>query len=114
MARQRVALILSLFALGLAGCGGDDDEDEATTIPTIPLSVPGDTTADETDEDTETTVETTPDAAPAPAPTPTPAPAPTPVPEEQTPDSPDNDTPPPAGSEAEQFEDFCAENPGAC
>ena len=25
-----------------------------------------------------------------------------------------NDTPPPAGSEAEQFENFCAENPGAC
>ena len=26
----------------------------------------------------------------------------------------ENDTPPPPGSEAEQFEDFCAENPGAC
>ena len=116
MARQRVALILSLFALGLAACGGDDDEDEATTVPTIPLSVPGDTTADDTDsdEDTDTTVDTTPEVAPTPTPAPAPAPTPTPVPEEQTPDSPENDTPPPAGSEAEQFEDFCAENPGAC
>jgi hypothetical protein len=30
------------------------------------------------------------------------------------PDGPSNDTAPPAGSEAEQFEAFCAENPGAC
>ena len=29
-------------------------------------------------------------------------------------DSPTNDTAPPAGSEPEQFEDFCAQNPGAC
>jgi hypothetical protein len=25
-----------------------------------------------------------------------------------------NDTPPPAGSPAQRFEDFCAQNPGAC
>ena len=29
-------------------------------------------------------------------------------------DSAANDTAPPAGSDAEQFEDFCAQNPGAC
>ena len=29
-------------------------------------------------------------------------------------DSAANDTAPPAGSEAQQFEDFCAQNPGAC
>jgi hypothetical protein len=29
-------------------------------------------------------------------------------------DSATNDQPPPAGSDAQQFEDFCAENPGAC
>ena len=29
-------------------------------------------------------------------------------------DGPTNDTPPPADSEAQQFEDFCAQNPGAC
>lgn len=109
MGKTRVALILSLFALGAAGCGGDDD-DGATTVPTIPLSVPGgDTTSD--GESTDTTVDTVPAT---PAPTPAPAPTPTPVTPEQTPDSPQNDTPPPAGSEAEQFEDFCTENPGAC
>lgn len=111
MNKQRIALILSLFALGIAGCGDDDDE-SATTIPTVPLSVPGDETSTLGD-DTDTTVDTVPDSGtvtPAPAPTPTPAPTPAPV----TPDSPDNDTPPPAGSEAEQFEDFCTENPGAC
>ena len=112
MNKQRIALILSLFALGAAGCGDDDDE-EATTIPTVPLSVPGGESTTLDDEATDTTVDTVPDGAtPAPAPTPTPAPAPTPTP--VTPDSPENDTPPPAGSEAEQFENFCAENPGAC
>jgi hypothetical protein len=35
------------------------------------------------------------------------------APEGET-DGPANDTAPPAGSEAEQFEDFCAQNPGAC
>jgi hypothetical protein len=29
-------------------------------------------------------------------------------------DSASNDTAPPAGSDAQQFEDFCAQNPGAC
>jgi hypothetical protein len=109
MNKQRIALILSLFALGIAGCGDDDDE-SATTIPTVPLSVPGDGTSTLGDE-TDTTADTVPDTAtPVPAPVPTPAPTPAPV----TPDSPQNDTPPPAGSEAEQFEDFCSENPGAC
>jgi len=36
-------------------------------------------------------------------------PAPTPVP-----DSPENDTPPPKGSPAERFEQFCAKNPRDC
>jgi hypothetical protein len=111
MASKRVALILSLFALGVAGCGGDDDDDEATTIPTIPLSVPGEETTLDGQEDTETTVDTVPDATPAPTPAPAPTPTPAPAP---PPDSPDNDTPPPEGSEAEEFEDFCTENPGAC
>jgi hypothetical protein len=110
MNKQRIALIVSLFALGVAGCGDDDDEDAATTIPTVPLSVPGDDTSTLGDE-TDTTVDTVPDTA---TPTPTPTPAPTPTPPAETPDSPENDTPPPADSEAEEFENFCAENPGAC
>ena len=109
MGKYRIALILTLFALGAVGCGDDDDEG-VTTIPTVPLSVPGDETT--ADDETDTTVDTVPDVAPTP--TPTPAPAPTPTPAPVTPDSPENDTPPPPGSEAEQFENFCAENPGAC
>ena len=112
MGKARVALVLSLFALGLAGCGGDDDEDAATTIPTVPLSVPGADTTSTDEESTDTTVDTVPDSTAAP--TPAPAPTPTPTPPAQQPDSPQNDTPPPQGSEAEQFEDFCTENPGAC
>jgi hypothetical protein len=33
---------------------------------------------------------------------------------EAAPDGPTNDTAPPEGSDAQQFEDFCAQNPGAC
>lgn len=110
-----LAMLLACLALGLvvAGCGGDDDDDEATTIPTVPLSVPGDETTFD-DDTTDTTIDTVPDDTATPAPAPAPAPTPTPTPPAETPDSPDNDTPPPAGSEAEQFENFCAENPGAC
>ena len=111
MTKQRVALILSLFAHGLAGCGDDDDEG-ATTIPTVPLSVPGDETTPD-DATTDTTVDTTPESTPPATPAPTPAPTPTPTPPAQPQDSPQNDTPPPSGP-AEKFEDFCAENPGAC
>jgi hypothetical protein len=112
MKKQRIALVLSLLALGIAGCGGDDDGDASTTLPTVPLSVPGgeSTLGDNT---TDTTVDTVPDTA-TPVPTPAPAPAPTPAPTPVTPDSPQNDTAPPAGSEAEQFENFCDQNPGAC
>lgn len=113
MHKKRVALILSLLALGLTACGGDDEGGDGT-IPTVPLSVPGDDT-NSIDEDvsTGTTVETTPDESVVPAPPPTPPPAP-PAETPQVPDTPENDTPPPPGSEAEQFENFCAENPGAC
>ena len=108
MGKQRIALILSLFALGVAGCGDDEDEG-VSTIPTVPLSVPGESTTLD-DDTTDTTVDTVPDVAP----TPTPTPAPTPTPPAVIPDSPENDTPPPAGSEAEEFENFCDDNPGAC
>jgi hypothetical protein len=37
-----------------------------------------------------------------------------PPPPDTTADSPSNDTQPPDGSNAQQFEDFCAQNPGAC
>lgn len=112
MRTQRVALVLSLFALGLAGCGGDDEDEDPITVPTVPLTVPGDETAGDDEATTGTTVDPAPQPPPAPAPVPAP-PAPAPAPG-LPPDSPENDTPPPQGSEAEQFERFCDENPGAC
>ncbi len=110
MTKQRIALILSLFALGIAGCGGDDDDDEATTIPTVPLSVPGEETST-IDESTDTTADTVPDA--------TPTPAPAPAPEADCPRRRRRPTrrtttrrhrPGPRRSSSR---DFCAENPGA-
>jgi hypothetical protein len=75
-------------------------------------------------------------ATPEPTGTPTPTPTPTPAADTGTgtatgtntstdsgggtaapgtaADSPTNDTAPPDGSSAQQFEDFCAQNPGAC
>ena len=113
----RLALALALLAAGVAGCGGDEP-DKAPPKPE--LRVPGgdrgsadrDTTGDETatDETTPAVPDTTTPAVPG-ATTPTPTPTPTPQP---VPDSPANDTPPPPGSAADRFEDFCTQNPGAC
>lgn len=105
--------MLGLALLGLAaGCVGD--EERAETPPTPPeLTIP----------------RTEPEPEPSPpAPTqpqredPATAPAPpgegdgsTPAPRRQSrPDSPENDTPPPAGSPAERFERECEQNPAAC
>jgi hypothetical protein len=135
------ALLLSVLVLAVAaGCGGGDEV--APQTPGEPASMPipqaseppgGDNGADESTDgsatpDEEATAEpngtgqgtTTPPADDTGA---TSAPE-TAVPEADTgggttapsteSDGPSNDTPPPAGSDAEQFEDFCAQNPGAC
>ena len=115
---RRLAVALSCAALlAVPGCGGDDEgdarNDVTAPVPTIP-----DGAADPvgTDEDTSTAPADTAPAPTAPPTTPAPdpgggatAPAPAPVP-----DSPENDTPPPPGSPAERFEEFCETNPGAC
>jgi hypothetical protein len=72
--------------------GTTTDDTGTTTTPEEPAPTP---------DDTGTT--TTPDASGGG----------TAAPEPQA-DGPTNDTPPPEGSNAEQFEDFCAQNPGAC
>jgi hypothetical protein len=122
--RKRVALLLALLALGVAGCGGDD---ESETVPPAPeLSLPGEDTPTLEDlpgSTTSTDSTTGTDTAPGGGGEVTPPPATPQEPGGQQPpsggqpapgDTPENDTPPPPGSPAERFEQFCQENPGAC
>jgi hypothetical protein len=131
--RRLTAIIAAgLLALAAAGCGGGDAAapevpgppadvalPEATVAPTSESDSSDSTGNDDstaTDEgttDESTTPEdtgTTDDTGTA---TPDSSGGGTAAPDTQA-DSPTNDTPPPADSEAEQFEDFCAQNPGAC
>jgi hypothetical protein len=119
-------LALALLAPVLAACGGDDEPTSTGELRNPPLTAPG-TGSTDTTQPTETAPPSTGTApgpsapldqpnpgnggVPAPdsnAPSTQTAPAPSP------PDSPGNDTPPPPGSPAERFEQFCAQNPGAC
>jgi hypothetical protein len=111
MALTCVALAAALG--GIAGCG--DDESDTTTPTTEPAALtgptgpttggeppgeaPGDGDLDLEDGTVTPPPEADPDTLPG---------------EPQPQDSPQNDVPPPAGSAAEQFEEFCDENPEAC
>jgi hypothetical protein len=135
-------LAAGLVALGAAGCGGGDELAPQAPGPPADVRVPesseapaggssdngnaqqdGDQSGDAdntgTDEATPTPTATPDGGAETPAaPEDTGAAVPdegggSAAPEAQ-PDGPTNDTAPPAGSEPEQFEDFCAQNPGAC
>ena len=144
MRRRRLTALLAagLLALAMIGCGGG--EEIAPQVPGEPADVripeaaepPGGTDPDAaaeetTGEDTGTTDDSTTEEGTTDGTTPAPEteepaapvdPAGAAVPDEgggtaapeAAPDGPANDTPPPAGSDAEQFEDFCAQNPGAC
>jgi hypothetical protein len=101
--RPLIALLVLLAAT--VGCGADNEAAEAP--PPLP-----DLTVPQTDADESTGTETTPPVTETTPPATTEA-APEPQPE-TVPDSPANDTPPPADSPAERFEEFCNENPGAC
>jgi hypothetical protein len=83
---------------------GEDTGGEATTEPgtTDDTGTTAPEEATPVPDDTGTGTTTTPDSSGG-----------TTAPEGEA-DSPTNDTPPPEGSNAEQFEDFCAQNPGAC
>jgi hypothetical protein len=114
--------LLILVLAAATGCGGDE-EGRAETTPALPeLTMPE---RDPGPEAAEPEPEPAPVPEPAPEPEvvpqpaePTPPPATdggTPAPQpEAPPDSPENDVPPPPGSPAERFEEFCDENPGAC
>ena len=126
MSRRPLALLaVPVLALGLAACGGDDELTTELPRSTPELTVPSETTPaapDATTTATTSTTETTPDAAadggaaaaPAPAPAPAPA-APQEAPatggQEPAGEAPSADT---GGAAPGEFEDFCAQNPGAC
>ena len=126
---RRVLALVAILALSLllAACGGDDRDEASESLPTTPaLTVPGEeatpevTPRDEREEtDTETSTTTTP-ATPTQT---TPAEADPSAPSGgaaapetggATPDTEQNDQPPPADSPASEFEQFCQDNPGAC
>jgi hypothetical protein len=127
--RRLTAIIAAgILALAAAGCGSDDTLAPEVPGPPADVALPeatvapaADEDADSADQDSSTDENSTDDTA-APEDTgatgDTGATTPdtsggTTAPEAEA-DSPTNDTPPPADSEAEQFEDFCAQNPGAC
>lgn len=131
---MRISALLTtvLLAFAAAGCGGDDalapqvpGPPADVTVPDAGVAPSGDAAAEEdasaTDESADESADetATPEAAPEgtgdtgtaepDASGGTAAPA-----EPQADDGPANDTAPPEGSNAQQFEDFCAQNPGAC
>src|SRR5215218_5914177 len=119
-ARTATALLCTAaLAVGAAGCGGSEIDYQEVPGPPVDVAIPsgsgsgsgssgdaaasGDATATPTPAATATsgatgTAGTDSGGATAPA----------------GDDSAANDTAPPAGSDAEQFESFCAQNPGAC
>ena len=104
IARLGALLLLSLLVTA-AGCGADQ-ESSADSPPKAPeLTIP-ETDSEPPPSETETTPTT--ETAPPPTTTTTPAQPTTPS------DTPQNDTPPPADSPAQRFEQFCNDNPGAC
>ena len=115
-----IAAVLTGLIVGVVVAGSGDDGgggDSSRSVPELtPLPGSSDlgsgsrTRSDRTDTDTTTTD----DSGGTPAPD---APAGTDGGSggtEAPQDSPQNDTPPPSGSPAERFEQFCQENPGAC
>jgi hypothetical protein len=106
-------VVLLLGSAGIAGCGGDDSETTTPTTepatltgPTGPTSADGAQGRDQQNGGGDVDLE---DGTV----TPPPETDPENLPAEPA-DSPENDTPPPPGSPAEQFENFCDENPEAC
>jgi hypothetical protein len=101
-----------LAGVVIANSGGDDSNSNTQPIPQ--LRPPGGSVGsrdDTTTTDTTTTDTTTTDTQTTTTPTQT---APSGGTQAPPADTKTNDTPPPAGSPAQRFEDFCAQNAGAC
>jgi hypothetical protein len=129
MSRVRLAAPFVVLMLIVAGCGGANVEVQEVPGDPVSLSVPGNTaalapqaTATATGTATPTpTTDTTSGATTGQAPTDQSSASTgtgtagggTAAPSDGT-DSATNDQPPPAGAPAQDFEEFCAQNPGAC
>ncbi len=115
---RRLTVALACVALALVpACGGGDEDTQTprAPVPTIPeAGPPAGTEAETLTEEPDSPVVPEPEPEPAPAPAPDPGGAVAPTEPEPPVDSPENDLPPPPGSEAEDFEEFCDSNPGAC
>jgi hypothetical protein len=112
----------------LAACGGGGKNSAEPLPSTAPsLTVPGDSKTPSVDNSSTTDTTTDTSTSTSTATTTTPAQTTTqsnpgtaqggaaaPQTGGATPDSPQNDTAPPANSPASKFEQFCKENPGAC
>ena len=140
-ARTATALLCTVaLAAGVSGCGGSEVDYQEVPGPPVDVAIPSDTSSLGDSASGDATPTPTPTATPEPGSTTAPsdqsgstgtAPsagtgtgttgttgtsgtdsggATAPAQE----DSASNDTAPPAGSDAQQFEDFCAQNPGAC
>jgi len=125
---RRIGRLLPVLVAGalIAGCGGDDESDSSTQLENPPMTVPGGS-ADESRTDSTESTDTAPSgesgggSTTGPMDQPNPGNGGVPAPDSNNPpppsppeDSPSNDTPPEPGSPAERFEQFCAQNPGAC
>jgi hypothetical protein len=91
-----VLLALAALAIGVAGCGDDDEEEGTTSVPDITVPKGEVTTT------TEATTDTVPDDTGGTSVDP------------EKPDSPANDLPPEPDTPEARFEEFCEKNPGAC
>jgi hypothetical protein len=96
--------------VAIAGCGGDDEPSTSTARELPELSIPTNTTPTTRPQVEETTPTTT-SVDPATETLPTEGPRPD---SDEPADTPENDSPPPEGSPAERFEQYCDDNPGAC
>jgi hypothetical protein len=134
--RLTALLAAAVLAIVIAGCGGDDSGTPQVPGPPADVTVPdsgpapaeaasssqdknnsdSSTSSDDTSSSDSSSSDTgstgTSDSTTGDTSTDTTGGGAT-APDSQQ-DSASNDTAPPAGSDAQQFEDFCAQNPGAC
>ncbi len=107
-----IAAIATGLIVGVVIASSGDSGSATTSVPELkppPGTIKGDSGT--TDQKTTTT-----DTTDTTAPTETPAEPTQPSGGTQAPpsDTPQNDVPPPQGSPADRFEQFCKDNPGAC